>query len=104
MQRLPPFEETIPLPLPLQTLRDNVCGDEWPTDMNLRERPPFREILRYPPHNLTEYRLNRIAEWSQPRYELDKRFVQLTLLLDKGEEPRDRTGNPAGSSRICGRC
>jgi len=31
-------------------------------------------------------RLNRIADWSQPRYALDKRFVQLTLLVDKGED------------------
>jgi len=38
---------------------------------------------------LREYRLGRIAEWSKPRHDLDKRFVNLALLLDKGEnEPR----------------
>ncbi len=35
---------------------------------------------------LTEYRLGRIAEWSQPRYQLDGRFVDLTLLVDQGED------------------
>jgi formylglycine-generating enzyme required for sulfatase activity/class 3 adenylate cyclase len=33
-----------------------------------------------------EYRLSRVAEWSQPRYRLDGRFVGLTLLIDQGEE------------------
>jgi hypothetical protein len=31
-------------------------------------------------------RKGRIAEWSQPRYNLDKEFVALTLLVDQGEE------------------
>ena len=36
--------------------------------------------------DLTAYRKGRIAEWSQPRYNLDKEFVALTLLVDQGEE------------------
>lgn len=32
----------------------------------------------------------RIAEWSLPRYYLDKRFVNLTLILDKGEQETQR--------------
>ncbi len=43
------------------------------------------EILRHRPADLTEYRLSRIAEWSQPKYQLDDRFVALTLLIDQGE-------------------
>ncbi len=43
-------------------------------------------ILRHTPRTLEEYRLARIAEWSQPRYALDKRFTQLTLLVDQGPE------------------
>lgn len=35
--------------------------------------------------SLTEYRLGRIAEWSQPRCQLGDRFVALTLLIDQGE-------------------
>jgi len=37
-----------------------------------------------------EFHKARIREWSQPRYQLDKRFVNLTLLLDKGENEPQR--------------
>ena len=36
--------------------------------------------------DVTAYRLGRIAEWSQPRYRLDERFVDLSLLVDQGED------------------
>jgi formylglycine-generating enzyme required for sulfatase activity len=40
-----------------------------------------------PAHNaLTAYYRERVAEWSQPRYLLDKRFVNLTLILDQGKD------------------
>lgn len=39
---------------------------------------------------LTEYRRERIAEWSQPRYELDHRFVNLTLTMDRPDDPQQR--------------
>src|SRR5262249_37652370 len=42
------------------------------------------------PANLTQFRLGRIEEWSQSRYNLEKRFVNLTLLLDKGESEPQR--------------
>jgi len=45
-----------------------------------------RAAASHRPADLTEYRLGRIAEWSQPRYRLDGRFVDLTLLVDQGEE------------------
>jgi formylglycine-generating enzyme required for sulfatase activity/class 3 adenylate cyclase len=45
-----------------------------------------REAASLRPANLEEYRLGRIAEWSQPRYRLDGRFVALTLLVDQGED------------------
>src|SRR4029078_6249033 len=35
---------------------------------------------------LTAYRESRIREWSQPRYQLDREVVALTLLVDQGEE------------------
>ncbi|MCB0217336.1 MAG: SUMF1/EgtB/PvdO family nonheme iron enzyme [Caldilineae bacterium] len=44
------------------------------------------ELARHKPADLREYRLGRVAEWSQPRYRLDGRFVGLTLLIDQGEE------------------
>ena len=68
-----------------QALLGIVCAEEPPTDLNLLPNT-LAEILRQAPRNLTEYRLGRIADWSQPRYALDKRFIQLTLLLDKGED------------------
>ena len=36
--------------------------------------------------SFTAYRRGRIAEWSAPRYRLDKEFVALTLLVDQGQE------------------
>ncbi|MCB9176979.1 MAG: SUMF1/EgtB/PvdO family nonheme iron enzyme [Caldilineae bacterium] len=44
------------------------------------------ELARHKPTDWREYRLGRVAEWSQPRYRLDGRFVGLTLLIDQGEE------------------
>ena len=41
-------------------------------------------IRRHKPRTLEEYRVWCWAEWSQPRYELDRRFTRLTLLLDQG--------------------
>ena len=41
---------------------------------------------RHKPADWREWRLGRVAEWSQPRYRLDGRFVGLTLLIDQGEE------------------
>ena len=46
----------------------------------------LREIIEHRPADLDVYRLCRIAEWSQPRYRLDGRFVALELLLDQGEQ------------------
>jgi hypothetical protein len=43
-------------------------------------------LLRNAPATVEKYRLARVAEWSQPRFDLDKRFTRLTLLLDQGPE------------------
>ncbi|MFN0109421.1 MAG: SUMF1/EgtB/PvdO family nonheme iron enzyme, partial [Blastocatellia bacterium] len=39
---------------------------------------------------VTQYRHERIAEWSLPRYELDNRFVNLTLTMDRPEDKQQR--------------
>jgi predicted NACHT family NTPase len=44
------------------------------------------ELVQHQPRDLAEYRLARIAEWSQKRYRIDRRFVNLTLLIDQGED------------------
>ena len=46
----------------------------------------LQQILRHSPRTLDDYRLAQIAEWSQARYALDKRFTRLTLLLDQGPD------------------
>jgi formylglycine-generating enzyme required for sulfatase activity len=47
-------------------------------------------IKDHKPTEIPAFRVCRIAEWSLPRYYLDKRFVNLTLLLDKGETEQQR--------------
>ena len=39
---------------------------------------------------LAQFRLDRIAEWSRPQFSLDKRFINLTLLLDQGKNDPQR--------------
>jgi hypothetical protein len=46
----------------------------------------IEQILRYSARTLENYHLARVAEWSQARYALDKRFTRLTLLVDQGPE------------------
>jgi hypothetical protein len=41
-------------------------------------------LIKHAPENIEAYRLTQIVRWSQPRYQLDNRFVNLTLLLDQG--------------------
>jgi class 3 adenylate cyclase/formylglycine-generating enzyme required for sulfatase activity len=48
-----------------------------------------RAIIQHKPKRLEEYWLSRFVEWSQPRYRLDTRFVQLSLLIDRGEDQAD---------------
>lgn len=50
----------------------------------------LREIGSTPPTDLRTYRLARFARWCAPRYQLDRRFVRLTLMLDEGADVVDR--------------
>ncbi|WP_287461917.1 SUMF1/EgtB/PvdO family nonheme iron enzyme [Accumulibacter sp.] len=54
----------------------------------------LQDIVGHSPRTLDEYRLARIAEWSQPRHALDKRFTRLTLLLDQGPEAQGTRWQP----------
>ncbi len=48
-------------------------------------------LVGHRPADLEAYRLIRVAEWSQPRYRLDERFVDLSLLVDVGgDDPAGR--------------
>jgi len=75
------------LPDTMQAMLDAIQQPD--SDVILTEEQAT-ELKAHKPVNLTEYRLGRIAEWSLPRYRLDKRFVNLTLLLDKGEQEQQR--------------
>ena len=74
---------TRPLPEALSGLLAAVRGEETTFALSPEQA---REIAARRPVDLLEYRLGRIAEWSQPRYQLDGRFVALTLLVDQGED------------------
>jgi formylglycine-generating enzyme required for sulfatase activity len=49
-------------------------------------RDEAEAAVRHPVADLIEYRLGRVAAWTQPRYRLHERFVELALLTDQGEE------------------
>lgn len=75
------------LPDSMQALLNAVRDPEYTVVLSLDKAHGIKD---HRPGNLTEFRLGRIAEWSLPRYYLDKRFVNLTLLLDKGEHESQR--------------
>jgi hypothetical protein len=80
-QRVAPATDE--LPEPLRVFREALMVRH--ETLQLTEKT-LQEILRYSPRTLEDYRLARVAEWSQARYALDKRFTRLTLLLDQGPE------------------
>jgi formylglycine-generating enzyme required for sulfatase activity len=80
------FDEAAPARRPLDTLGEllGVVRGERAT-MRLTHGQA-NHAARHPASELTTYRVGRIAEWGQPRYRLDERFVALSLLVDLGEE------------------
>jgi hypothetical protein len=74
------------LPEALQALLNSVRDPEGSVILSVAQANAIKD---HKPKDLVEYRLGRIAEWSLPRHHLDKRFVNLTMMLDKGEtEPQ----------------
>lgn len=71
------------MPEALRALHDAILSDTGAVALTDKQ---LDDIAKHKPADLTEYRLGRIAEWSQPRYQLDNRFVALTLLIDQGED------------------
>ncbi|RIL05686.1 hypothetical protein DCC79_15935, partial [bacterium] len=71
------------VPETLAALADVVRGDSRTVVLTPAQ---VMAAARHRPADWTEYRLGRIAEWSQPRYRLDGRFVDLSLLVDQGED------------------
>ncbi len=70
----------------LEPLRRALLGAVRADDAVIRlTAREARAVARADARDLEAYRLARIAEWSQPRYRLDQRFVALSLLVDQGE-------------------
>ncbi|HLG17393.1 MAG TPA: SUMF1/EgtB/PvdO family nonheme iron enzyme [Blastocatellia bacterium] len=83
----PKEPEARTLPEALQTLLDAVRDPAGSVVVSVAQAKAIKD---HEPADLTEFKLSRIAEWSLPRYHLDRRFVNLTLLLDKGESDPQR--------------
>ncbi len=80
------FPDAAPRTLP-ETMKALLAAVRDPKgSVTLTPRQVTQIVREFKPRNLTEYRLARIAEWSQPRYQIDRRFVSLTLLIDQGED------------------
>ncbi len=75
----------IPLDRALQETLEVLRDEESSRTVTLT-RDQLTALVKHRSANLTEYRLGRVAEWSQSQYRLDGRFVGLTMLLDRGEE------------------
>ncbi|MDH6114323.1 formylglycine-generating enzyme required for sulfatase activity [Kitasatospora sp. MAP12-15] len=50
----------------------------------------LHEIRAHKPRQLREYLLACYARWCAPQYQLDRRFVRLTLVVDEGTDTADR--------------
>lgn len=60
---------------------------ELPEGLRYIKRADLAELwVERQKEELEHYYQDCIARWSDPRYALDKRFVNLTLLLDQGEQ------------------
>ena len=79
------------LPAGLLALREALLASATLPELPAAQ---LQAILRHSPRSFDEYRLARIAEWSQPRHALDKRFTRLTLLLDQGPEAQGTRWQP----------
>lgn len=71
------------IPEPMSEFRARLAAGGAAPELDEQTR---EALLRHAPATVEEYRLARVAEWSQPRFALDKRFTRLTLLLDQGPE------------------
>ncbi|MCB9176046.1 MAG: SUMF1/EgtB/PvdO family nonheme iron enzyme [Caldilineae bacterium] len=64
-------------------LRQALLGEGAPLQLSEAE---LARLVQLAPADIETLWLSRIAEWSQPRYRIDTRFVRLTLLLDQGAQ------------------
>ncbi|MEW6363702.1 MAG: SUMF1/EgtB/PvdO family nonheme iron enzyme [Acidobacteriota bacterium] len=75
-------ERARPLTDAMQRLLDAVRSDGEVVPLN---KDQARQIATRSPADLVEYHLARVVEWSHPRFQVDRRFVALTLLPVGGQ-------------------
>ncbi|KAF5994169.1 SUMF1/EgtB/PvdO family nonheme iron enzyme [Streptomyces sp. WAC00263] len=59
----------------------------------------LHDIHHHPARSIREYLLSCYARWCSPRYQLDRRFVRLTLVYDEGTDAADRWVTAPSSRR-----
>jgi len=84
------FAPTRTLPEAMQALHDALLSDNAVVALTDAQ---LRDIAQHRAEDDTQYRLGRYAAWCGPRYQLDERFVRLTMLLqgDQGWQPHGDT-------------
>ncbi len=75
------------LPETLQALHDALLSEEGVVALSDEQLTAIHE---HNPANEIELRLTRYAEWCGPRYQLDERFVRLTMYVDQGSKAQQR--------------
>jgi formylglycine-generating enzyme required for sulfatase activity len=75
-----------PLSQPMQRLLDVIRGGQ---DVLCLDETQAKTLPTKEPGDLTAQRLQRVVEWAQPRYKLDRHFVRLTMLVQGAEGWRE---------------
>lgn len=75
------------LPETLQALHDALLNSEGIVAVSDEQ---LAEVQAHRPTNETELRLMRYAAWCGSRYQLDERFVRLTMYVDQGSKAQQR--------------
>ncbi len=82
-----PYAPQRTLPQAMQALHDALLSQDGV--VALRDEQVQQIALQRPGDEMA-YRLARYATWCGPRYQLDERFVRLTLMLDQGSAAQQR--------------
>lgn len=80
-----------PLPEAMAALLATIRGDDTTVTLTPGQA---RGIAQRRPADLSEYRLGRIAEWSQPRYRLDGTSWRSRCRWTRARTPRAGAGRP----------
>lgn len=89
-----PFAPTRSLPGALVALETAIRRPDRPVAISGEQ---LAEIRAHKSRNLREYLLACYARWCAPQYQLDRRFVRLTLVADQDPEAADRWASYPGT-------